>query len=62
MYAYMFVCMLFANIWRFKAPRESKVVPYMKKKHCLGMKLLGFGRCLTSAVARDLGFRRFSIC
>ena len=30
MYAnvYVYVCMVFANIWRFKAPSESKVVPY----------------------------------
>ena len=28
MYVYMFVCMGFANIWRFKALSESKVVPY----------------------------------
>ena len=28
MYVDMFVCMAFANIWRFKAPSGTKVVPY----------------------------------
>ena len=51
MYICFYVCMAFANIWRFKAQSKSIVVPYDPTGivHCLGMKLLGCGRYLTNA-------------
>ena len=58
MYVYMFVCMVFANIWRFKALSESKVVPYYSHVNStlLRHETIGMWQVSNERVARDRNF------
>ena len=55
MYVYMFVCMGFANIWGFRAPSESKMVPYDShvSSTLLRHEIIGMWLVPDERVARD---------
>ena len=56
MYVYD-VCMVFANIWRFKALSEHKVVPYNSHvKFMLRHEIIGMWWVPEKRVTRDLNF------
>ena len=63
MYVYTYVCMVLANIWRFKAPSESKVVPYDSHVNStlLRHEIIEMWWVPDERVARDLSFHSFNI-
>ena len=56
--------MVFANIWPFKAPSESKVVPYDSHVNSTLLRhdIIGMWLVPDESLARDLNFHRFNIC